>query len=242
MTVTPAPSTVEMPTKAALRSKRLTRDDRAERTRQQLLDVARQLFTDKGYFATALEEIVLEADLTQGVLYHHFGKQTGTVQGGLRGRRVGLEGATCRRSRDRRRGPREHYLRENATSGDCWEVYTYGMTTTVMRLPEEELVGHLHRISRRPGGARLGRVAGNPSTLGRRVQRGRHRPGDGRGGHRPARPRRPRLDAPAVQEECAVMVAHDHRHDVDRAATRCAASSTFRVTTATTARRRRARP
>lgn len=49
-----------------------TRDERAEETRQHLLRVARELFTQQGYAAVGTERIVAAAGLTRGALYHHF--------------------------------------------------------------------------------------------------------------------------------------------------------------------------
>lgn len=203
-----------MPTTPALRRKRLTRDERAERTRQQLIDVARQLFTDKGYFKTALEEIVLEADLTQGALYHHFGSKRGlfkavfeAVEWDWKAPHVGeaVTGAEVW----------QQYLQENAGLGDCWEVYSYGMTTTVRRLPEED-AGRV--ILYRDG----------PAVLGWDEWRATHRLWASEfsaaaiaqamdegciGQHDPTALASMLL---AVQEECGVMVAHDDGHDVDR--------------------------
>ena len=41
-------------------------------TTRRLLDVAREAFTRKGYAATNIDEIVTEAGVTRGALYHHF--------------------------------------------------------------------------------------------------------------------------------------------------------------------------
>lgn len=48
-----------------------------DETIRRLIAVARKHFTDKGYAASALEEIGLEAELTRGALYHHFGNKKG---------------------------------------------------------------------------------------------------------------------------------------------------------------------
>ncbi len=45
-------------------------------TKRALVDVAEELFTEKGYAATSLDSIVAGARVTKGALYHHFsGKQ-----------------------------------------------------------------------------------------------------------------------------------------------------------------------
>ena len=46
--------------------------EQAEVTRGALLRIARELFTEKGYAATATEDIVQQAGVTRGALYHHF--------------------------------------------------------------------------------------------------------------------------------------------------------------------------
>jgi AcrR family transcriptional regulator len=48
------------------------RERQAEATRQLLVSVARGLFTEQGYAATSIEEIIKAAGVARGALYHHF--------------------------------------------------------------------------------------------------------------------------------------------------------------------------
>lgn len=48
------------------------RERQAEATRQLLVDVARQLFTERGYAGTSIEDIIERAGVARGALYHHF--------------------------------------------------------------------------------------------------------------------------------------------------------------------------
>ena len=48
------------------------RERQAEGTRHLLISVARELFTERGYGATSIEEIVQRAGVARGALYHHF--------------------------------------------------------------------------------------------------------------------------------------------------------------------------
>jgi AcrR family transcriptional regulator len=45
---------------------------RAEVTRRNLVASARQLFGEKGYAATSVDEVVRHAGVTKGAMYHHF--------------------------------------------------------------------------------------------------------------------------------------------------------------------------
>lgn len=45
-----------------------------------LIEVARRFFTERGYAASSMEEIVAEANLTRGALYHHFRNKRGLFQ------------------------------------------------------------------------------------------------------------------------------------------------------------------
>ncbi len=52
---------------------RRTQTERTEATRAALLAAARRLFAEQGYAGVAMEEVVREAGVTRGALYHHFG-------------------------------------------------------------------------------------------------------------------------------------------------------------------------
>ena len=51
---------------------RRTQAERTETTTDQLITAARRLFATKGFPATSIQEIVAEAGVTRGALYHHF--------------------------------------------------------------------------------------------------------------------------------------------------------------------------
>lgn len=44
----------------------------AEKTREQLLDVATRLYGERGYADTSVADICAELDITKGALFHHF--------------------------------------------------------------------------------------------------------------------------------------------------------------------------
>lgn len=48
------------------------RERQAEETRHLLISIARDLFTERGYAATSIEDIVQRAGVARGALYHHF--------------------------------------------------------------------------------------------------------------------------------------------------------------------------
>ena len=48
------------------------REEAVDATRAALLDSALRLFSEKGFAATSLEDVVREARVTKGALYHHF--------------------------------------------------------------------------------------------------------------------------------------------------------------------------
>ena len=52
--------------------KHTLRARQAEETRQLLIATARDLFTERGFAATSIEEIIQRAGVAKGALYHHF--------------------------------------------------------------------------------------------------------------------------------------------------------------------------
>ena len=53
-----------------------TQAERTEATRGRLIATARRLFGEKGFAATSTEEILSEAEVSRGALYHHFSSKT----------------------------------------------------------------------------------------------------------------------------------------------------------------------
>ena len=51
---------------------RRTQEERSASTRAAILRAARDLFSERGYAATGLDEVVAAAGVTRGALYHHF--------------------------------------------------------------------------------------------------------------------------------------------------------------------------
>ena len=57
-----------------------TQAERTEATCGRLIATARRLFAEKGFAATSTEEILGEADVSRGALYHHFSSKTDLFQ------------------------------------------------------------------------------------------------------------------------------------------------------------------
>ena len=53
-------------------AKRSRRDEYSDATRAALVASAQRLFAERGYAATALDEVAADARVTKGALYHHF--------------------------------------------------------------------------------------------------------------------------------------------------------------------------
>ncbi|MGH2711888.1 MAG: TetR/AcrR family transcriptional regulator [Actinomycetota bacterium] len=57
--------------------------------REQLIDVAREVFAERGYVAASVEEIAERAEVSKPVIYEHFGGKDGLYQA-IIGREMGL--------------------------------------------------------------------------------------------------------------------------------------------------------
>jgi AcrR family transcriptional regulator len=57
-----------------------TQAERTEATRARLIATARRLFAEKGFAGTSTEEILSEASVSRGALYHHFPSKTDLFQ------------------------------------------------------------------------------------------------------------------------------------------------------------------
>jgi len=51
--------------------------EQGEQTTRELIEIARQIFSEKGYADTSTTEIVKQAGVTRGALYHHFDGKEG---------------------------------------------------------------------------------------------------------------------------------------------------------------------
>ncbi len=54
--------------------------EEAAQTRQEILDAALDVFSDKGFHAARLQDIATAAGVTRGAVYHHFGNKAGLYE------------------------------------------------------------------------------------------------------------------------------------------------------------------
>ena len=66
------------------KGERRSRAEMLEQTRCQLLQAAREHFSEYGYTATSMDELTASVGLTRGALYHHFGGKSGLMDAVVR--------------------------------------------------------------------------------------------------------------------------------------------------------------
>jgi AcrR family transcriptional regulator len=75
----------------------MSREQRADATRAQLLRAARELFAERGYAAVGTEQIVARAGVTRGALYHHFADKQDLFRAVFEETEAGLVGSIAAR-------------------------------------------------------------------------------------------------------------------------------------------------
>ncbi|MGX5696489.1 TetR/AcrR family transcriptional regulator [Agromyces soli] len=70
--------------------------EQRERTRGEIVRLATRRFAERGYAGVALEELMAEAGLTRGALYHHFGSKQGLFRAVVEGAQAGVAEAVER--------------------------------------------------------------------------------------------------------------------------------------------------
>lgn len=59
---------------------KMSKAEQKQQTMQKLIEVAREMFSKKGYLDAAMEDIVKQAGVTRGALYHNFGSKEGLFE------------------------------------------------------------------------------------------------------------------------------------------------------------------
>lgn len=95
--------------------------ERTEQTRQALMNAARRLFVEKGYAETATPDIVAEAGVTRGALYHHFEDKKALFRAVIEREATDVADEIERRT-ERQTAPRDALLDGAAAYFDAMEV------------------------------------------------------------------------------------------------------------------------
>ena len=108
-------------------SRRTRHELNSEATQKAVVAAARRLFAKKGYAETALSEIVDAAEVTTGVVYHHFGDKKGLFRAVVEA----LEAETL-----------QQVLASASGGTEPWETFERGLDATLEACMEPEI----HRI------------------------------------------------------------------------------------------------
>ncbi|MFL6171835.1 MAG: TetR/AcrR family transcriptional regulator [Marmoricola sp.] len=107
---------------------RMTQAQRRESTRAALLEAGRALFAAHGYDAVAAEDIVTQAGVSRGALYHHFDGKAGLFEAVFIGIEAGLV---------------QEFLDDGFLAGDPLDAMRHGIT----RFLELSLESGVQRIA-----------------------------------------------------------------------------------------------
>ncbi len=90
----------------------MSKDEQSQITKRALLDIAKELFTERGYAHTSTEEVVRRAKVTRGALYYHYRNKAALFEAVFDEVRLGYLQAV--------KG------RVQATEGDTWQQLVTG--------------------------------------------------------------------------------------------------------------------
>ena len=90
----------------------MSKDEQSQITKRALLDIAKELFTERGYAHTSTEEVVRRAKVTRGALYYHYRDKAALFEAVFDEVRLGYLQAVKERMQ--------------ATEGDTWQQLVTG--------------------------------------------------------------------------------------------------------------------
>ena len=90
----------------------MSKDEQSQITKRALLDIAKELFTERGYAHTSTEEVVRRAKVTRGALYYHYRDKAALFEAVFDEVRLGYLQAVKERVQ--------------ATEGDTWQQLVTG--------------------------------------------------------------------------------------------------------------------
>ena len=131
-----------------------SKDEQFQKTQRVLLDVARKLFTEKGYANTSTEELVQRAGVTRGALYYHYHDKAALFEAVFKE----VRGASVSFIRSR----------IQAAEGDTWQRF---IVTGCQAFVESAMNPSVRRIIHTDGPAVLDWAVVQKNTPGQRLSR-----------------------------------------------------------------------